>query len=72
VTTKKTGSRVVIATGDTMSKIVVDFIGVGAVRYSFTVTDFHRLPSASLPAHPSTASLAEVTRSSTSLTTNLA
>jgi hypothetical protein len=27
-----------------------------AVRYSFTVTDFHRLPFAGLPAHPSTAS----------------
>jgi hypothetical protein len=25
----------------------------GAVRYSFTVTDFHRLPFAGLPAHPS-------------------
>jgi hypothetical protein len=24
-----------------------------AVRYSFTVTDFHRLPFAALPAHPS-------------------
>ena len=47
-------------------------IGAGAVRYPFTVTDFYRLPFASLPAHPSTASLAEVTRSSTSLTTNLA
>ena len=27
-----------------------------APRYSFTVTDFHRLPLAGLPAHPSTAS----------------
>ena len=27
------------------------------VRYTFTVTDFHRLPFASLPAHPSTASI---------------
>src|SRR5208337_3348519 len=28
-------------------------LGAGAVRYSFTVTDFHRLPFAGLPAHPS-------------------
>ena len=28
-------------------------LGAGAVRYSFTVTDFHRLPLAGLPAHPS-------------------
>ena len=27
-------------------------------RYAFTVTDSHRLPSAGLPAHPSTASCA--------------
>ena len=33
-------------------------LGAGVVRYAFTVTDFHRLPSAGLPAHPSTASLA--------------
>ena len=33
-------------------------LGAGAVRYSFTVTDFHRLPFAGLPAHPSTASKA--------------
>jgi hypothetical protein len=33
-------------------------LGAGAVRYSFTVTDFHRLPFAGLPAHPSTASAA--------------
>src|SRR4029077_7276053 len=32
-------------------------LGAGAVRYTFTVTDFHRLPFAGLPAHPSTASL---------------
>ena len=31
-------------------------LGAGAVRYSFTVTDFHRLPLAGLPAHPSTPS----------------
>jgi hypothetical protein len=31
-------------------------LGAGAVRYSFTVTDFHRLPFAGLPAHPSTTS----------------
>ena len=31
-------------------------LGASAVRYSFTVTDFHRLPFAGLPAHPSTAS----------------
>jgi hypothetical protein len=31
-------------------------VGAGAVRYSFTVTDFHRLPLAGLPAHPSTPS----------------
>src|SRR5271168_2876553 len=31
-------------------------LGASAVRYSFTVTDFHRLPLAGLPAHPSTAS----------------
>jgi hypothetical protein len=30
-------------------------LGAGAVRYSFTVTDFHRLPLAGLPAHPSQA-----------------
>jgi len=29
-------------------------LGAGAVRYSFTATDFHRLPLAGLPAHPST------------------
>src|ERR1700720_2638162 len=28
-------------------------LGASAVRYSFTVTDFHRLPLAGLPAHPS-------------------
>src|ERR1700745_3844042 len=28
-------------------------LGASAVRYSFTVTDFHRLPFAGLPAHPS-------------------
>jgi hypothetical protein len=28
-------------------------LGAGAVRYSFTATDFHRLPFAGLPAHPS-------------------
>jgi hypothetical protein len=31
-------------------------LGAGVVRYTFTATDFHRLPSAGLPAHPSTAS----------------
>jgi hypothetical protein len=31
-------------------------LGAGAVRYSFTATDFHRLPFAGLPAHPSTTS----------------
>jgi hypothetical protein len=31
-------------------------LGAGAVRYSFTVTDFHRPPFAGLPAHPSTPS----------------
>ena len=31
-------------------------LGAGTVRYTFTVTDFHRLPFAGLPAHPSTAS----------------
>jgi hypothetical protein len=36
-------------------------LGASAVRYSFTVTDFHRLPFAGLPAHPSTASGAELT-----------
>src|ERR1019366_6359663 len=30
----------------------------GAARYAFTVTDLHRLPSAGLPAHPSTTSIA--------------
>jgi len=30
------------------------------VRYTFTVTDFHRLPIAGLPAHPSTASKADL------------
>ena len=29
-------------------------LGAGAVCYSFTVTDFHRLPFAGLPAHSST------------------
>jgi hypothetical protein len=29
-------------------------LGASAVRYSFTVTDFHRLPLAGLPANPST------------------
>jgi hypothetical protein len=28
-------------------------LGAGAVHYAFTVTDFHRLPLAGLPAHPS-------------------
>jgi hypothetical protein len=36
-------------------------LGAGVVRYPFTVTDFHRLPSAGLPAHPSTTSQADVT-----------
>ena len=31
-------------------------LGAGVARYAFTVTDLHRLPSAGLPAHPSTAS----------------
>jgi hypothetical protein len=31
-------------------------LGAGTVRYTFTVTDFHRLPFAGLPAPPSTAS----------------
>jgi hypothetical protein len=31
-------------------------LGAGVARYAFTVTDFHRLPSAGLPAHPSTSS----------------
>jgi hypothetical protein len=35
-------------------------LGASAVRYSFTVTDFHRLPFAGLPAHPSTASKATI------------
>src|SRR5271157_4329734 len=35
-------------------------LGASAVRYSFTVTDFHRLPFAGLPAHPSTASAADM------------
>src|SRR5271163_2817782 len=35
-------------------------LGAGTVRYTFTVTDFHRLPFAGLPAHPSTASISEV------------
>jgi hypothetical protein len=34
-------------------------LGADAVRYSFTVTDFHRLPFAGLPAHPSTTSSAD-------------
>jgi hypothetical protein len=29
-------------------------LGAGVARYAFTVTDLHRLPSAGLPAHPST------------------
>ena len=29
-------------------------LGAGAVRYTFTVADFHCLPPAGLPAHPST------------------
>jgi len=29
-------------------------LGAGVARYAFTVTDFHRLPPAGLPAHPST------------------
>jgi len=32
-------------------------LGAGVARYAFTVTDFHRLPSAGLPAHPSTSSI---------------
>ena len=35
-------------------------LGAGAVRYSFTATDFHRLPFAGLPAHPSTASIPDL------------
>ena len=46
-------------------------LGAGAVRYSFTVTDFHRLPLAGLPAHPSTPSFADsVGRSATSVGSN--
>src|SRR6266404_5792766 len=37
-------------------------LGAGVVRYTFTVTDFHRLPIAGLPAHPSTASTADIQR----------
>src|SRR5712671_6383089 len=37
-------------------------LGAGVVRYTFTVTDFHRLPIAGLPAHPSTASTADMQR----------
>jgi hypothetical protein len=33
-------------------------LGAGAARYAFTAADFHRLPPAGLPAHPSTASSA--------------
>jgi hypothetical protein len=33
-------------------------LGAGVARYAFTVTDFHRLPPAGLPAHPSTSSKA--------------
>jgi hypothetical protein len=33
-------------------------LGASAVRYSFTVTDVHRLPFAGLPAHPYTTSKA--------------
>jgi hypothetical protein len=43
-------------------------LGAGAVRYSFTVTDFHRLPFAGLPAHPSTTSKA-ASRAALRLTT---
>ena len=32
-------------------------LGVGVARSTFSVTDLHRLPSAGLPAHPSTASI---------------
>jgi hypothetical protein len=35
-------------------------LGAGTVRYTFTVTGFHRLPLAGLPAHPSSASIPEV------------
>src|ERR1700693_4669635 len=37
-------------------------LGAGTVRYTFTVTDFHRLPFAGLPAHPPTASTADPQR----------
>ena len=40
------------------SRTIRASLGAGAVRYSFTVTDFHRLPFAGLPAHPSTTSKA--------------
>ena len=36
------------------SRTIRASLGASAVRYSFTVTDFHRLPLAGLPAHPST------------------
>ena len=35
-------------------------LGAGAVRYSFTATDFQGLPFAGLPAHPSTASTTDL------------
>ena len=35
-------------------------LGAGVARYTFTVTDLHRLPSAGLPAHPSTASISDI------------
>jgi len=36
-------------------------LGAGVARYAFTVTDFHRLLSAGLPAHPSISSKAAPT-----------
>jgi hypothetical protein len=38
--------------------------GVGVARYTFTATDLHCLPSAGLPAHPSTASGTDILRTS--------
>jgi hypothetical protein len=46
-------------------------LGAGAVRHSFTVTDFHRLPFAGLPAHPSTASKAAVRSSGSRIRTEV-
>ena len=50
----RAGLELIAAASRLPSRTTHATLGASAVRYSFTVTDFHRLPLAGLPAHPST------------------